>query len=126
LQKGSKNNNFVTVFKYYGTNNPKNHQKNLRLTPGSNFHCTKQVQDTYLAVSMDQHLEIFSLLTFQLVRIIKTDTPFQFIVRANDDNLQFGMHDTFVQEAVVGYNYGSFLRCGIVATRENIQAKRLK
>lgn len=113
VARGGKMDHMLYIKRYYGHKNPLNTTLKCHLTQNMNVHSVSQVCKTQLAVSMDFHLELFDALTGTRSRIIKTDTLFQFIVRVNQLDFNFGMSEKFRQEVCIGFNNGSFTSLGI-------------
>lgn len=110
---------FLSITRWYGIGSDRNDINFLPLTDNCRFYCLKQVLTRYIAVSTDQQIEFFDVLTLKKVGKFETGGFYQLLLRANPVSMSFEYNEVFLQESCIGFANGAFFKTALICNIDN-------
>ena len=107
----------LRLIRWFGSGNNKNNQKDLQLPDNANFYSLKQIQTRYIAVSLQEEVQLFDITKMTKIGTLNTAGFYSLLVRVNPVGMPFMLDDVFVQETAIGYNGGQFYKVGLICER---------
>ena len=107
----------LRLIRWYGSGNKNNNQKDLQLPDNANFYSLKQIQTRYIAVSLQEEVQLFDITKMTKIGTLNTAGFYSLLVRVNPVGMPFMLDDVFVQETAIGYNGGQFYKVGLICER---------